>query len=164
MRGSPPIQALFLILTLLILGFLGSRYINMKDLSGALPPASETATTPQDHTEAEIELIFSSSPISYTLKIPSNQGGEPIVVVQSNTEIENKIENPAYHDITIPSHHLTTYWLDIIWKDDPTSTTKHFVQINISPSHGEGKNISFWSDSKELTETFDYSTEGEPTP
>ena len=160
MRGSPPIQALFLILTLLILGFLGSRYIRMDHSVDPTALTPEPSTAPQDHTEAEIELVFSSRPVSYSLKIPGISGGENIVLFQSDP----KIENPAYHDITIPSHHLTTYWLDIIWPAAPTDGARHFTQLNISPSHGAGKSISFWCGSEEMNETFDYNTEGETSP
>lgn len=153
MRGLPPLQALLLLIMLVVIGFAGSLYIKMGYSVSHQPPPSETTT---DHltVEAEIELIFSSPPLSYTLTQPSTSGGPDEVLLRSN----GVMENPYYETATLTSHQLTTYWLDVVWPEDAKESEHHFIQINISPNHGASQRFSFFSQSKEMNETFEYST------
>ena len=153
MRSLPPFQAIVLLVVLVILGFVGSQYIDMGESIN--PPLSPAQTTGQLHTvEAEIELVFSSPPISYTLTKPSTTGEKNQVLFQSSSPIEN----PSYDTAHLVSHQLTTYWLDVIWPNDGKEDAHHFVQINISPNHGKNQRFSFFSNSKDMNETFEYHT------
>jgi len=157
MRGSPLLQALILLLALISLGVAGHRFIQMEP-SRTSAAASETTSPEPSETqvEAEIELTFSTPPISYQLKRPSTQGSDEIAVL-TNPQTSQAIENPAYADAVIPSHQLTTYWLDVVWAKTPPENSRHFVTINLSPSNGQSQRFSFSSDSAEMNETFDYS-------
>lgn len=156
MRGLPPFQALLLLIALVVLGFAGNQYIDMgKPISPK--PSPPPQTTDHHHAiEAEIEFVFSSPPLSYTLKKPSVTGGEDQVILQSSSAIEN----PSYGNVNLVAHQLTTYWLDVVWPDTAKEGTHHFVQMNISPSHGEGQKFSFFGSSRKMSETFEYNTGG----
>ncbi|MGB2401826.1 MAG: hypothetical protein ACPIA7_00300 [Akkermansiaceae bacterium] len=153
MRGLPPLQALLLLVTLAALGVAGKRYIGMRDTVYQVAPTT-LESTEHDSTEAEIEFVFSSPPASYTLTQPSHNGQEDKVLFT----ISNPTQNPCYNTVKLISHQATTYWLDVVWAEDSIDDAHHFVQIYISPVHGENKRISFFSRSKNLNETFDYST------
>ena len=155
MRGLPPFQALVLLVALGVLGFVGHRYIDMGSPAPS-PLAIPSAPAENEIIGAEIELIFSSPPLSYTLTQPGENGAEHKVIQSASAPIEN----PHYADVSLVAHQLTPYWLDVVWPDDAAENTHHFVQINISPSHGEGQQFSFFSSSKEMNETFDYNTGG----
>jgi len=154
MRGSPIIQALILLCIFLPLGYLGKIYIQIDQK----PTVSTTSEIPKnlahDFVEAEIELTFSSPPVSYELKrLLPNSSSEISILKQSS-----EIENPSYEDVALPSHHMTTYLLDIVWYQEPSEGSRHFIQINISPTYGEPKSLSFTTHSKDLLETFEYSS------
>lgn len=150
MRGLPPLQALVLLLVLAVLGYAGSRYIDMGD---PITPAPHPETEAQDQTiEAEIELVFSSPPLSYSLTKPSVSGGEDELTLQSSTPIEN----PSYGNVKLVSHQPTTYWLDVVWPADAKEGAHHFVQLNINPSHGDSQQFSFFSSTSEMNETFEF--------
>ena len=155
MRGLPPLQALVLLVALGVLGFAGHHFIDMgAPTSSPLPIPTEPS---QNSTiDVEIELTFSSPPLSYTLSQASESGAENKVIQSSRAPAEN----PSYADVSLVAHRLTTYWLDVVWPDDAAQDAHHFVQINIAPSHGEGQQFSFFSNSKEMNETFDYNTGG----
>jgi len=156
MRGAPLQQAIILLLTLSILGYPGYRFIQMES-SPTIPPVRDSPTnqkTPQ--VRGEIELIFSTPPKSYQLKHPSTHNTtETTLLTSPNTK---EIENPSYADVTLPSHQLTTYWLDITWPEAPKKLHRHFVKITLSPNNGASRSFSFFCDSAEMKETFDYST------
>ena len=153
MRGLPPLQALLLLIALVVLGFAGSRYIAMGKAMSPQVQANDTLT--DQHTiRAEIEFIFSSPPLSYTLITPSATGAEDQIILQSTSPIEN----PCYGTVQLVSHQLTTYWLDIVWPEDAEDGARHFVQIHISPEHGESQRFSFFSNAKDMNETFEYHT------
>ena len=155
MRGLPPFQALLLLVALTALGFAGSYYIGMG--TSMSPEASPPDTTTHEHTaemEAEIEFVFSSLPLSYTLSKPSVNGGQDLVLLQSSSTVEN----PCYGTVRLVSHHLDTYWLDIVWPEDAEDGARHFVQIHISPEHGESQRFSFFGNTKDMNETFEYHT------
>lgn len=153
MRGLPPFQALVLLIALTVLGFAGSQYI---DMGRAISPQAPPSETTSDHhmVEAEIEFVFSSPPLSYTLTKPSATGGEDEVILRSSPSIEN----PSYSTVQLVSHQLTTYWLDIVWPDGAKEGAHHFVQVNVSPNHGNSQRFSFFSHSKKMSETFEYNT------
>ena len=156
MRGSPPFQALILMVTLLLLGWLGKSFIEVKHSSAndrQVTIVSPTADYDQD--EAEIELTFSSLPLSYKLKHYADSSNSTVTtVLESGTEIEN----PSYHTAVIPSHSKTAYLLDVTWAEAPQSGTRHFVQVYISPINGQAQSFSLLTSSKEMQESFDYST------
>ena len=153
MRGLPPLQALLLLVTLAALGVAGKRYIGMENTVYQVAPIT-AENTAHDFTEAEIEFVFSSPPASYTLTQPSHNGQDDKVLLS----ISNATENPCYETVRLISHQATTYWLDVVWAEDNIDDAHHFVQICISPVHGENKRFSFFSRSKNLNETFEYST------
>lgn len=142
-----------LLIALAILGVIGSRYIDMGAASSAQVVASETALH-NNTMDAEIELIFSSPPLSYTLKKPSVTGDDEQTVFQSSAPIEN----PCYGEVNLVAHSVHTYWLDVVWPEDAAENTRHFVQISISPNHGEGQKFSFFNSAREMNETFEYGT------
>ena len=151
MRGSPLIQSLALLLAILTLGFAGKKFIAMDsqtvpvdDLVGITP--TEGSTT----TDAEIEISFSTPPVSYSLKRLVGEDEVPIF------KLSDDIENPSYHECALPDHQVTTYWLDIVWPDAPAENAQHFVRITLSPVNGESGSYSFNTTSAELNETFDY--------
>lgn len=157
MRGLPPFQALLLLITLALLAFAGSRYIGMgsyvsSGISPQAPPADKISC--EASVEAEIELVFSSPPLSYTLTKPSEISGEDEVLLRSSSPIEN----PCYETLQVVSHELTSYWLDVVWPEDAEDEARHFVQIYISPDHGEGKGFCFFGTAKDMNETFEYNT------
>ena len=154
MRGLPPLQAAVLLATLAILGLLGSSYIDMGAAVAPSTPTSEEASN-NGTTKAEVELVFSSVPLSYTLSKPSVSGGKDIVVLQSSSPVDN----PSYGDVSLSSHHHSSYWLDVVWSADAREGSRHFVQVHISPSHGEEQRLSFFSSTQEMNETFDYHME-----
>ena len=152
MRGLPPLQALLLLVVLVAVGFAGSHYISLGRFTQPVGPRPESNGGEQ-MLEAEIEWTFSTPPVSCTLKKPSVTGGEDDVLVTSQAAVEN----PCYHTLRIPAHGTTTYWLDVVWPDDPAENARHCVQVTISPSHGESQRFSFVTSSREMNETFDYS-------
>ena len=157
MRGLPPFQALLLLIVLVVLGFAGSHYISLGSgvvnvTSAQAPPRDKPACVPA--VEAEIELVFSSPPLSYKLTQPSETGGEDQILLRSSSPVEN----PCYGTLQIPSHQLNTYWLDIVWPEGADDGARHFVQIHISPNHGESQQFCFFSTSKDMNETFEYHT------
>lgn len=155
MRGSPITQALILLCTLLALGVLGKFYIQVNHqpvTPGAHPVALETLEL--DLVGAEVQLTFSSPPISYELKRLSSDNSSEISVLKQSAHIEN----PSYEDVHLPSHQVTTYLLDVIWPQAPDTGSRHFAQINISPSYGIQATLSFTTHSKDMLETFEYST------
>ena len=151
MQGSPPIQALFLLIVLSLLGFAGTQYINMGNYaqSQATPPE---ASIPSDTVETEIEFVFSSPPLSYKLVRPSDSGGEDVVLLQS-TQVT---ENPCYENVHLIAHKVSTYWLDVRWSEDPKENSHHSVQVTLSPSHGQSQRYAFFTSYRGLDETFDY--------
>jgi len=157
MRGIPPVQALFIVILLAILGFAGNRYIAMGEHEAEDNKPQQAALknpTCSPTVEAEIELVFSSTPSSYRLSQPSETGeGENVLLYSSEP-----IENPSYDMAEVVSHGLATYWLDVTWAEQPGHGKHHFVQIHISPTLGEDKQFHFYSGNKEMNETFDYST------
>lgn len=69
MRGLPPLQALLLLIVLAVLSFAGSHYIGMNEAQSQPRPLPNASA--EGHTvEAEIEFIFSSPPVSFTLTQP----------------------------------------------------------------------------------------------
>ena len=58
MRGLPPLQALLLLITLVVLGFAGSHFIGM-DETRSQPAPLPDASAEEQAVEAEIEFIFS---------------------------------------------------------------------------------------------------------
>ncbi|MBT8038584.1 MAG: hypothetical protein KJO21_13700 [Verrucomicrobiae bacterium] len=153
MRGIPPLQAIILLIALGIVGYAGSQYIDMGN--PIIPPVQPQQSAAEDHiVEAEIELIFSSPPHSYTLIQPSTTGEKDRVILQSSPPIDN----PTYGNAELVVHRLSPYWLDIRWPEEAEPNSHHFVQIYISPSHGESQRYSFFTSSVEMNETFEYST------
>jgi len=155
MRGAPLLQALILLLTLSILGYAGHRFIQMEShatttLAPLQPPAPESS-----QVGAEIELTFSTPPKFYQLKYPSPQNTTETTLLVSQTGPQ-EIENPIYADVSIPTHQLTTYWLDVTWREAPAEYNRHFIKITLSPTHGVSRSFSFSTDSDEMNETFDY--------
>lgn len=160
MRGSPITQALILLCTLLTLGFLGKIYLRGNHPSGTpaatTAPDTTSAALPSDQhdlVEAEIQLTFSSPPISYELKRLSPDNSSEISVLKQSPPTEN----PSYEDTHLPSHQVATYLLDIIWEHAPETGSRHFAQINISPAYGQQASLSFTTHSKDMLETFEYS-------
>ena len=152
MRGLPPLQALLLLIGLAVLSFAGSHYIRMNEAQSRpkpLPNGSAEGYT----VEAEIEFIFSSPPVSFTLTQPSVTGGEDTILLQTS----DPQENPSYETVELVSHQPTTYWLDVVWPEDAIQGAHHFVQIYISPNHGARQEFSFFSTAKGMNETFEYS-------
>lgn len=156
MRGLPPIQALLLLIILCCLGAVGSHYIGL----GVADTPTEKPLGPvtsDEVIEAEVELVFSSPPESYSLSQPPASTGEPDKVM---LESSNLTENPCYGDVNIMAHRVSTYWLHVRWQNEAAENTQHFVRINISPSYGKSRSFTYFSGSKEIDETFDYSTGG----
>ena len=159
MRGFPPFQALLLLITLAVLGFAGSRYIDMgSDLAPATPAAAVAVSPPEstcaETVDAEIELIFSSPPLSYKLTKPSAAREADQILL----EVSSPEENPSYATVQVTSHELVTYWLDVVWQEDAPSGAFHFAQIHISPDHGDSQRFCFFSTIKSMNETFEYTT------
>ena len=163
MRGLPPFQALVLLLILIVLGFAGSQYIGMgmgSNRGSGMSAGPDLQTPPPDTpscgatVEAEIELVFSSPPSSYTLTQPSATGGEDRVLLKATAPSEN----PRYATLQLVSHELTSYWLDVTWPEGAEDGTYHFAQIHISPNHGESQQFCFYSSIKDMNETFEYHT------
>ena len=152
MQGLPPLQALVLLVVLSLLGFAGKIFIGVGEYKNPEKPAPKTATSVETVT-AEIELVFSSPPTSYKLVRPSDSGGEDIILLQSS----KVADNPCYGNVTLTAHELLTYWLDVRWPDEPGENSQHFVQIQISPDHGESRKFAFYTSYKGIDETFDYS-------
>lgn len=153
MRGLPPLQALLLLIVLAVLSFAGSHYIGMNEAQSRpkpLPNGSAEGYT----VEAEIEFIFSSPPLSYTLTQPSVTGGKDTILLQTS----DSQENPRYETVELVSHQPTSYWLDVVWPEDAIDGAHHFVQIYISPDHGNRQGFSFFSTAKSMNETFEYSS------
>ena len=155
MRGLPPFQALLLLVVLTVLGFAGSRFIGLGVVSTPKPSVPEPETTDKT-VEVEIEFVFSSPPLSYKLIKPSSTGEADVVLLESS----NISENPCYGSVKLNAHSISSYWLDVRWADEPTENAQHFVQISISPSHGEGQKFAYYTGFKGIDETFEYSTEG----
>lgn len=158
MRGLPPLQALLLLIALVILGFTGRHYIGMgqaRELTTLVTPLSSDSTNAEKKfVEAEIEFVFSTPPLSYSLSQPSDTGTEDkILLRQSHVE-----ENPSYEIIQLVPHQETSYWLDIVWPEDAADGAHHFVQIYISPNHGDPQHFSFFTSNKGMNETFEYNT------
>ena len=153
-----------LLLILTVLGFAGSQYIGMgmdNDKRNGTGGSNSPQTPPPEQpicgptVTAEIELVFSSPPLSYTLTQPSaTTGGEDKVVLKSSPTTDN----PYYGTVRLVSHEHTTYWFDVTWPEDAESGTYHFVKIHISPNHGESQNFCFYSSMKDMNETFEYHT------
>jgi hypothetical protein len=163
MRGSPLIQAFGILISLLLLGVVGQRFIaadgnDPSPSSGASTQDKTTATSNTEQTviEAEIELTFSTPPLSCTLKYLTENHPTPKEV--TIFQINHISENPLYQNVSIPSHALTTYWLDVTWPNDPPENAQHFVSLTLSPNQGDPKQFSFHSTTENLNETFDYST------
>ena len=153
MRGLPPLQALLLLITLVILGFAGRSYIRMEETSSQPTPIADT-NVENRFVEAEIEFIFSSPPLSYTLTHPS-ANGEANQVLFETTECT---QNPCYEIVKLVSHQPTSYWLDVVWPKDAENGEHHFVQIYIAPNHGDHQRFSFFTTTNSINETFDYNT------
>ncbi len=153
MKGQPPLQALLLLVLLAIAGLAGSVYISPEPPPA--PPAPEPSSDTCGHTTAaEIEFIFSSKPQSYTLRKPSDKGGDGEVLLHVTTPEQN----PDYRDVQLPAHGGSSYWLDVVWPADAGDGQHHIVRVNISPDHGEGAQYSFFSSTREMNETFDYTS------
>lgn len=151
MRGLPPLQALLLLIALAVLGLAGKSYI------GTGTAVSKVAATPiiseqNDTIEAEIQFTFSSPPASYTLTQPGVTGKADKVLLDRS----QPRENPCYETIHFISHQAVSYWLDVVWPEDCVDGAHHFVQIHISPVHGQSKRFSFYSRSKSINETIEY--------
>lgn len=153
MRGLPPLQALLLLITLVILGFAGRSYIRMDETNNQPAPVAKTNVESRI-VEAEIEFIFSSPPLSYTLTQPSADGEENQVLLTTT----DSTENPCYEIVQLVSNQSTTYWLDVVWPEAATNGGHHFVQIYIAPNHGDHQRFSFFATTKSINETFDYNT------
>ncbi len=153
MRGLPPLQALLLLITLVVLGFAGSHFIGMDETRSQSAPLPD-ASAEEQAVEAEIEFIFSSPPLSYTLTQPSVTGGKDTILLQTS----DSQENPRYETVELVSHQPTSYWLDVVWPEDAIDGAHHFVQIYISPDHGNRQGFSFFSTAKSMNETFEYSS------
>ena len=160
MRGAPLLQTLLLFLTLLGLGISGYLFLH-RDLGSDRSDhrgGSKQAVTTASHVptvDAEIEILFSTPPISYRLTRPNLADPKNPVLVMSSSEKE-EIENPSYSDVQIPVNQLSSYWLDVTWKNDPEENSLHFVKITLSPSLGPAQSFTFSCDSREMNETFDY--------
>ncbi|MGB2011172.1 MAG: hypothetical protein ACPHYF_06555 [Akkermansiaceae bacterium] len=157
MRGIPPLQAFFLLIALSLLGYVGNQYIDM-DLDNSNAPSSKdpepAALTCAPTVEAEIEFVFSSPPLSCTITQPSETGGENKQLLA----LSMPQDNPCYDTAELVTHGLTTYWLDVVWPEDAADGSRHFVQIYISPDHGESQRFSFYSKTRTMNETFEYHT------
>ena len=162
MRGSPLIQAFSILIALTLLGLAGKWFITMDSgLSETKKSDESNPTTQNSHTsvEAEIELTFSSLPLSYSLKrldAKNDQPNDSAIIIFKNKKTDVAIENPNYHDVNLPGHTLTTYWLDVIWPSPPAENSQHFIRITLSPVNGEAKSFTFSTTSSDLNETFDY--------
>jgi len=163
MRGAPLQQAFFLLLTLLGLGVAGYSFLHhdiqseqTEALRAAEVKGASSSSAQVSMVDAEVELTFSSPPVSYQLR-RLNAEEKPIPVASSSAEEE--IENPAYVDASLPAHQMTTYWLDVTWPDAPAENALHFVKITLSPSFGKTESFSFSCDSRAMNETFDYTNE-----
>ncbi|MBT8045462.1 MAG: hypothetical protein KJO79_10970 [Verrucomicrobiae bacterium] len=153
MKGQPPLQALLLLVVLVIVGMVGIAYIDTG--MPTIPPAPQAVETKGEATvNAEIELVFSSMPLSYTLKKPADGGGDAEVLLR----VDSPTQNPDYGEVKLVAHRDATYWLDVVWPDDAADTAYHLVKVSIFPSHGEGQQYSFSSQSRKMNETFDYNT------
>ena len=151
MRGLPPLQALLLLVALAVLGAAGRGFIDTGEtVSEVAPPP----TTCDDHetVEAEIKFIFSSPPDSYTLTQPSVTGEADQVLLNK----PRPTENPCYEIVNLLVHQPGSYWLDVVWPEDSLDGAHHFVQVYISPIHGQSESFSFYSNSKSMNETFEY--------
>ncbi len=157
MRGLPPFQALLLLIILTALGFAGSHFIGLGIVTTPIAPATQTETS-TEVIEAEVELVFSSPPLSYKLIQAPATEGDGDVLLQS-TKIT---ENPTYGSVEIIAHSVMTYWLEVRWPEEPAENSQHFVRINISPSHGESQAYAYFTGYKEIDETFEYTTGGSP--
>ena len=153
MRGQPPFQAIVLLIVLAALGFAGSQYIS-NDKSVSVSQLKPPEASEGKNIDAEVELVFSSPPLSYQLIKPSKTGKEDTLLL----EFSKPTENPCYGDIQLTANQLSIYWLNVRWKDKPDTNTHHFVRINISPSHGESRSYTFFTSYRGLDETFEYST------
>ena len=94
MRGLPPLQALLLLIVLAVLSFAGSHYIGMNEAQSRpkpLPNGSAEGYT----VEAEIEFIFSSPPVSFTLTQPSVTGGEDAYFFKHLTRKKTQVTKPS---------------------------------------------------------------------
>ncbi|MGJ8676072.1 MAG: hypothetical protein ACSHX0_01000 [Akkermansiaceae bacterium] len=163
MRGSPPLQALILLVSLLLLGWLAKDFIRSENISASGVQIAQQISEQQviDHTvvDAEIELTFSSLPLSYELRRYADAGsGAEISLLKGSSDIGN----PSYHNVSIPSHRDTTYLLDVVWASEPEPDARHFVSIHISPVNGDPAHLSLISHLKNMEETFDYSTTSLP--
>lgn len=156
MRGSPILQAVVLLFVMLVAGLLGRSY-----LAAGHQPATATPPKPEnpdhEHTvEAEVELVFSSAPLSYTLrKSPIDSAGEPIVLLRG----ERPEENPVYHDIQVDAHGTVTYWLDVTWSAAPAAGGRHFVQVKLSPNYGAEAQVSYSTSGETIQQAFDHGHE-----
>ena len=85
MRGLPPLQALLLLIALVILGFTGRHYIGMgqaRELTTLVTPLlSDSTNAEKNFVEAEIEFVFSTPPLSYSLSQPSDTGTEDKILL-----------------------------------------------------------------------------------
>jgi len=166
MRGSPLVQALFLLLVIIVVGYAGHHIIqddtpNNDKLSSS--DGNKVSNRSQDENgthamvDAEVELTFSSPPISYSLKEISGDKADKHPLFHCIAEKGTILENPSYHDVTIRSHDAMTYWLDVTWANEPPENTRHFVTITLSPNEGEPRSFSYFTSTQSLEETFDYS-------
>lgn len=151
MRGSPPTQALALLTTLIILGLLASRYLDTGTPAGTTEPDHSETFEYNHPVNVDVELVFSSPPLSYALKKPSPVGGEAKVAMRSTSNIEN----PSHGSAILEAHKHIAVWLDVIWPEDPGEGRHHFVQITMTPESGEEKKYAFFSHSREMNETME---------
>ena len=155
MRGSPIARALIMLGILIVSGVTGYLYIQNNTPPQKQARVKKPSEKPELKTvEVEIELTFSSTPISYEIKKIISESNTEVAILHDSSEMEN----PSYHDIQIPSHSMATYLLDVSWKEAPEESSRHFAQITISPAYGNEQVISFITHSATMMETFDYTS------
>ncbi|BDS07484.1 hypothetical protein NT6N_25240 [Oceaniferula spumae] len=153
MRGSPIFQTVVLLLAMLVAGLLGKSYLDHShqlDKTKAAPKAKNHDAT--NVVEGEVEMVFSSAPLSYTLrKSPIDSDGAPEVLLKG----DRPEENPIYGEIRLDAHSAVTYWLDVIWAEEPAEGSRHFVQFKLSPNYGNEIQVAFSTAGKKIEQAFD---------
>lgn len=157
MRGSPPIQALVLLLVLVTLAVAGKLFVGADGavaVSGANrnDAAGRVADSSTGETSGEMELVFSSRPSSVTLRLLDETGAAAKAKVLFIKK--EGVENPEFMEMTLPLHGAATYWLDIVWPNAPGEGANHMARVTITPAFGEVESYSFITESESLEETF----------
>jgi len=156
MRGSPILQVVVLLIVMLAAGLLGKSYLDHGHQPGVAATPDPKAQKQTNTVDAEVEVVFSSPPLSYSLrKSPIDSSGEPVVLVSG----DQPEENPVYHDLKIDAHSAVTYWLDVTWASAPAEGARHFVQVKLSPSYGSEVQVSYSTTGEKIQQAFDHGHE-----